>query len=206
MTADEDRDGLKESLESVVLFVVPILVIIPFYVLGLVQDINLAYYIIYVIYILGSLLIVRVNRRDLRDIGISRERVGESLSIACGFILAFIIVQVIRSDMYIRPDLEPLTVAEQIVYNFLLSGPAQEVLFRGVMFFALWRWKGWKVALVTSSVLFGLVHVLKGIYFVVATSLIGLVYGYVTYRTRNIVGPMIAHGLHNFILGFMLVT
>nr|KXH78166.1 MAG: hypothetical protein AM324_10730 [Candidatus Thorarchaeota archaeon SMTZ1-83] len=196
MTADEDRDGLKESLESVVLFVVPILVIIPFYVLGLVQDINLAYYIIYVIYILGSLLIVRVNR----------ERVGESLSIACGFILAFIIVQVIRSDMYIRPDLEPLTVAEQIVYNFLLSGPAQEVLFRGVMFFALWRWKGWKVALVTSSVLFGLVHVLKGIYFVVATSLIGLVYGYVTYRTRNIVGPMIAHGLHNFILGFMLVT
>ena len=108
--------------------------------------------------------------------------------------------------MHLATNLTPLSIVEQIIFNFLFSGPGQEILFRGIMFFSIWRWKGWKAALVITSIFFGFVHLLKGIQYIVATALIGLVYGYVTYRTKNIVGPMIAHGLSNFILGFILVV
>jgi membrane protease YdiL (CAAX protease family) len=205
MNSDNLSDGKIESLESICLFIAPILIIIPFYVLNIIQSINVAYYVIYAAYIIGSLVIIRINHQKLSEIGISSEGLRESMTLTLGFVLAFIVVQAWRDEYHFATDLAPLAIAEQIIFNFLFSGPGQEILFRGIMFFSIWRWKGWKAALAATSILFGLVHLLKGIQYVVATALIGLIYGYVTYRTKNIVGPMIAHGLNNFVLGFILV-
>ena len=205
MNSDDFSDGKIESLESISLFIAPILIIIPFYIQNFIQDIYIAYYAIYTIYILGSLVIIRINHQKLNEIGISSERLRESITLALGFGLTFIVVQAWSSEYHLATDLTYSAIAEQIIFNFLFSGPGQEILFRGIMFFSIWRWKGWKAALAVTSILFGLVHLIKGIQYVVATALIGLIYGYVTYRTKNIVGPMIAHGLNNFILGFILV-
>jgi membrane protease YdiL (CAAX protease family) len=205
MNFDDSLDWKKESLESICLFIVPIITIIPFYILNIIQDINIAYYLIYAAYILGSLVIVKIHHHKLSEIGISSNDLGESMLMACGFVLAFIVVQVWRLGYHFATNLTPLTIAEQIIFNFLFSGPGQEILFRGIMFFSIWRWKGWQTALAVTSILFGFIHLLKGIQYIVATALIGLIYGYITYRTKNIVGPMIAHGFNNFLLGFILV-
>ena len=206
MNSDDFSDGKIESLESIFLFIAPILIIIPFYILNIIQSINLAYYVIYAIYILGSLAIIKINHQKLSTIGISSESLRESMTLALGFILTFIVVQAWSSEYHLATDLTPMAIAEQIIFNFLFSGPGQEILFRGIMFFSIWRWKGWKAALAVTSILFGLVHLLKGVQYVIATALIGLIYGYITYRTKNIVGPTIAHGFNNFILGFILVV
>jgi membrane protease YdiL (CAAX protease family) len=205
MDFDSTSSGKKETLESIGLFIAPIIIIIPFYILNIIQDINIAYYIIYATYIFGSLVIIRINHNKLSEVGISSEGLRESMILAFGFVLAFIVVQVLRSGYHLATDLTSLIIAEQIIFNFVFSGPGQEILFRGIMFFSIWRWKGWKAVLAVTSILFGLVHILKGIQYVIATALIGLMYGFVTYRTKNIVGPILAHGFNNFILGFILV-
>jgi membrane protease YdiL (CAAX protease family) len=206
MSFDNSSDGKKEILESIFLFITPIIIIIPFYILNIIQDIYITYYLIYSIYILGSLIIIKTNHHELSEIGISSDGLRESMLLACGFVIAYIVAQALGSEMHFATNLTPLSIGEQIIFNFLFSGPGQEILFRGIMFFSIWRWKGWKEALLITSILFGFVHLLKGIRYIIATFLIGLLYGYVTYRTKNIVGPMIAHGLNNFILGFILVV
>lgn len=207
MTNVEERhEGARESLEGLCLFMVPILVVIPLYVFEVLQDIQLAYYMIYSTYIAGSIFIVRHNQRKLSEIGLTGKSLSESLLLAVGFVAAFIVVQAVQSEMQLSTDLTPVLIIEQLVFSFAFSGLGQELLFRGVLLFSLWRWKGWEIGVVTTSILFGLVHLLKGVRYVAATIVIGLFYGYVAYRTRNIVGPIVAHGFNNFILGFILIA
>ena len=199
------RNDVWESLAAICLLVAPILLVIPFIVSGILSDFQLAYYVIYAVYIVGSLLIMKYSKHEWSEFGLSRTNLSDSLSLSLGFVVAFIITQTIHLELHFSTELGPIVVIQELVFCFAFSGPAQELLFRGVLFFSLMRWKDWKTALVVSSVLFGLVHVLKGIQYVIATILIGFFYGYITYRTRNIIGPIVAHSLNNFILGFILV-
>lgn len=206
MTRNNEKTARKESLEATGLFIAPILLVVVMYSSGILIDINLVYYAIYSFYIIGSIALVKINQRELSEIGLSRLNISESLTLAIGFVIAFVIVQIIRSGLQVSPELTLVNVGVQIIFNFVFSGLGQEILFRGILMFSIWRWKDWKYALVISSILFGGVHILKGATYVLSTAIIGLFYGYVTYRTRNIIGPIVAHGLYNFLLGFILTT
>jgi len=199
-----DREGMLESLQAIGLFITPILLILPFIVLRIIETV-LAYYIIYTVYILGTIAILKINNKKLQDIGISTKGLGESLGGSLLFVSIVVIIIAVREGMQVTTELTLLKIGEQVVYNFLFSGLGQEILFRGLMLFSIWRWKGWKVALVVSSVLFGFVHITKGLNFVLATMIYGFVYGYIVYQSKNIIGPTVAHGLYNFLLGFLLV-
>jgi len=201
----EGYDLRKEVLEALLLFVIPVIVAFPLYALAIIQDLQMVYYAIYTIYIIGSLALTRYNRRAWTEIGLTRTGIAESLVSAIGFVLAFMLIQVIQSGYHLATNLVSLVIIEQIIFNFVFSGVGQELLFRGLILFSLWRWKNWQIAIGLSSVLFGIIHITKGINYVLATILIGAFYGYITYRTKNIIGPMIAHGLNNFVLGFLFV-
>ena len=206
MDTEHQKISRLESLEAICLFIAPILVFIPLYALGLLDILPMVYYAIYSVYIAGSYFIIKHNRREWSEIGITRSNLSDSLLISIGFIAAFIITQTISSELHLSTELTTVLVVEQLVFNFAFSGLGQEILFRGVLLFSLARWKGWELGVVISSILFGLVHILKGVHYVIATILIGLMYAFITYRTKNIVGPIVAHGLNNFILGFILVV
>jgi membrane protease YdiL (CAAX protease family) len=199
------RNDVWESLAAICLLIAPILLVIPFIVSGILSDFQLAYYVIYSVYIVGSLLIMKYSKHEWSEFGLSRTNLSDSLSLSLGFVVAFIITQTIHLELHLSTELGPIVVIQELVFCFAFSGPAQELLFRGVLFFSLLRWRDWKTALVVSSFLFGLVHILKGVHYVIATILIGFFYGYITYRTRNIIGPIVAHSFNNFILGFILV-
>lgn len=87
-----------------------------------------------------------------------------------------------------------------------IAGVSEEILFRGVIqpwFEGLW---GLKAGLIFSNVIFGLVHAVTPLYAVLA-SLVGIYLGLcLDYGgERNLLIPIIIHGLYDFLAFVMLM-
>lgn len=83
-----------------------------------------------------------------------------------------------------------------------LAGFGEEMLFRGVLQTGLADWIGgsagvW-VSLAVISLLFGLVHSITTTYALLA-ALIGLYLGWLWIATGNLLVPILAHGLYDFV-------
>jgi membrane protease YdiL (CAAX protease family) len=101
-------------------------------------------------------------------------------------------------DELLRPFLGPCTLLDLAGIS-LLAGLGEEMLFRGVLQAAFTGWTGnvW-VGLALASLLFGLVHALTLTYAILAT-LLGAYLGYLWQQTDNLLAPIIAHALYDFI-------
>ena len=82
----------------------------------------------------------------------------------------------------------------------------EEFLFRGILLLYLWKLTNGKIALTTSTLASILAHSQYYIPFYTAnliwllnTIIQGVLLGVVTYKTRNIIGPWISHGLNRVI-------
>ncbi len=88
-----------------------------------------------------------------------------------------------------------------------IAGISEEVLFRGVL--QPWLENSWglKTGLITSSLLFGLVHAVTPLYAILAT-LIGLYLGLsLDYGGhRNLLNPIIIHGFYDFLIFVVLIN
>lgn len=103
------------------------------------------------------------------------------------------------ADFYLQLVLKPLVFTD-FIWLGLLPGLSEELLFRGVMLPAL----GMDVtALVLSSVLFGVLH-FSGTQqwpYIVWATIIGFVLGLSALLTGNLLIPIVAHVLTNFLSG-----
>jgi len=199
------KENWLESLEAVLVFVVPLLFVIPFYVLGFLTEVS-GDFIMYSIYIACSVLLTRYNGRSLTEIGLTHKGLLPSLRFSGIPVAAAFLRSLIFADLKLSPDVNSWANVAYGLFYWMFGGLGQEVLFRGLILFSLQRWKGWKIALVISSVLFGLMHVRQGVTGVVGTILIGGYWGWVALKTRNIIGTTIAHGFYNFIFAFLFVS
>jgi uncharacterized protein len=86
----------------------------------------------------------------------------------------------------------------QLALVSLLAGVGEELLFRGVIQTIIGWWTPPMAALVLTALLFGLLHALSKIYFALAT-VIGLGLGWMTWHYNDLVGPMVAHSLYDFL-------
>jgi membrane protease YdiL (CAAX protease family) len=85
----------------------------------------------------------------------------------------------------------------------LAAGIGEELLFRGALQPLLARWTHPVVAISVVSLLFGFAHALSVAYFVAAT-LVGFYFGWLAMAYDDLIAPMVAHGLYDFIaLTFM---
>ena len=80
----------------------------------------------------------------------------------------------------------------------LLAGVGEELLFRGVIQSLLADWTTPMIGLLITSLLFGLAHALSTLYFALAT-VIGLAFGWLVFYYGEIVAPMVAHSLYDFV-------
>jgi uncharacterized protein len=80
----------------------------------------------------------------------------------------------------------------------LLAGIGEELLFRGVLQAGLESWLGPWPALLLASLLFGLAHFVTVGYFALAV-LIGIYFGLLYQWTGNLLVPMLAHALYDWI-------
>lgn len=168
----KEKENWLESLEAVLVFVVPLLFVIPFYVLGFLTEVS-GHYIIYSIYIACSVLLTKYNGRSLAEIGLTRKGLLPSFGYSGILVAAAFLRSLIFADLEISPDANSWANVAYGLFYWMFGGLGQEVLFRGLILFSLQRWKGWKIALVVSSVLFGLMHVRQGVTGVMGTILIG---------------------------------
>jgi len=79
-----------------------------------------------------------------------------------------------------------------------VAGLGEELLFRGVLQPLLQQWTSPPVAIVLVGFLFGLAHAMSATYFVLA-AMAGIYLGWLAVVCDNLVPPMLAHGLYDFI-------
>jgi membrane protease YdiL (CAAX protease family) len=80
----------------------------------------------------------------------------------------------------------------------VLAGVGEELLFRGTLQTALAHWTTPLIGLAITSVLFGLAHAMSKLYFVFAV-VVGVFLGWMTLRYNDLVAPIVAHGLYDFL-------
>jgi membrane protease YdiL (CAAX protease family) len=201
-----DNENWRESLEAILVFIVPLLFIIPFYVSGSITQVT-SECIVYTVYIAASIGLTKYNRRSLAEIGLTRKGLLPSLGNSIILVLAFSLTRFIVADLKLSPDVSSWEIVAFNLFLWALSGLGQEILFRGLLLFSFDRWKGWKVALLVSTILFGLIHVLRypSISGIVLVSVIGGFWGWIALKTKNIIGTTVAHFLFNFLFAFMFI-
>jgi membrane protease YdiL (CAAX protease family) len=100
-------------------------------------------------------------------------------------------------DEVARPLFGPCTLLELAMIS-LLAGLGEEMLFRGVLQGALARWLGPLAGLLLTSLFFGLAHPITATYAVIAF-LMGLYLGGLLMAAGNLLVPIEAHALYDFL-------
>lgn len=142
---------------------------------------------------------------SLEGIGITRQNVGR------GFLYAGIILAIGFAFMFaVQP---PEALAEMSfalllpVLFYLVVAMAEEAWFRGLIFKALYDWRGALLAVFGSAILFGLMHIpthgWQGLLFSLS---IGLPYAIVRLKTDNILGLIVVHWLTNLSDSFVRLS
>ena len=165
-------------------------------------------FVLYTIYIACSILLTLRNGRSLAEIGLTRKGLVPSLGNSVAFVVAAFVTRFIVADLRLAPEASSWEAVAYNVFFWSLSGFGQEILFRGLILFTFDRWKGWKVALLVSTILFGPVHLQRypSVSGILLVSIAGLCWGWIALKTKNIVGTSIAHSLYNFLFGFLLAS
>ena len=100
-------------------------------------------------------------------------------------------------DQFLIPLFAGCTVI-QLASISIVAGIGEELLFRGVLQPLLIAWLGLAAGLILASVVFGLLHAVTPSYAVLA-GLIGAYFGWFALARGNLLGPIIAHGLYDFV-------
>jgi membrane protease YdiL (CAAX protease family) len=153
--------------------------------------------------------LVQLRTPTLRTAGLIAVGVVALLlaQLAIARLLTVLGVQVAQNQVVVTGQQDPRYFLYMIPVAILLVGPFEELVFRGGVQGILRRTWGPSVAIVVSSVLFGLVHwiALTGgggsrVPYVTVAAALGLVLGYLYERSRNLVVPAVVHGLYNTVL------
>ncbi len=100
-------------------------------------------------------------------------------------------------DWLIR-EMFPSRSIPQFAMVALLAGVGEELLFRGALQTKFGQWTTPIIALAITSLLFGLAHALSKLYFAFAV-IVGAFLGWLVFEYHDLVAPMVAHGLYDFL-------
>lgn len=162
----------------------------------------------------GSLFEFR--RPSLREVGwavVGFLALIVGVNVLSSLVVQYFGVEVAENAVITEGRENPVYFLYLIPIAFLFNAPAEELLFRGIVQGQFRRAYGVVPGVVIASVLFGAVHITAlftsgagtaslsvtiGI-----TIALGLVLGALYERTRNLLVPILAHGLYNAVLFFL---
>jgi membrane protease YdiL (CAAX protease family) len=150
------------------------------------------------LYAIAGSLVIGLRRWDLSQLGVNRR--GFRLSLLCGLaIIAGRSLIVLSVDWGSSPPhFSPLRLLGEFLFDFVLVGVGQELLFRGLIYRAFEDWRGVGWAIWGSSIGFGLWHFGGGPLMVIATACYGLIFALIRWRAGSILGLILVHGLMDF--------
>ncbi len=195
----------KTNLRKVVLISICCIFIVILYpittFLGNIMEPTLAYFLgkLILFTLLPFVTILYLERWKIKttfmELGVKKEKLMMSILLGLGAL----IITVILALIFIKwGQTEP----PSAYWNTIMFFDAfnEEFLFRGVLLLYLWKITDFKLAFATSILAFILAHPQH----LTSLSLItvaaqGILLGIVTYKTKNLVGPWISHGLNRVI-------
>ncbi len=169
--------------------------------------INIIIKVISIIYILHYIKKEELNNIKKEKIGKDSIKLLPLLLLCCSnFVVVFVQSASIKTDIDIFSIISGLIVSVGV-------GIIEELLFRGQVLEELLKHKNKFIALLYSSLIFGMVHLLNislsNIPIVVAqcayTAFLGLVLGFIYISTKNIYLPIVFHILFNFLNDILVV-
>ena len=195
----------KECLQKIGIISICLVLIVIFYpiisYLGKYIDSSLAYFFgkLLLFTILPLAVILYLEKWKIKDalslLGLQKKNVGKSILLGLG-VLAITAAIALVFYWGTKGHLS-------ISWNTIMFFDAfnEEFLFRGVLLLYIWKITDIKIAYMTSISAFILAH---SQYYsptfmlgsLIGTIAQGLLLGIVTYKTKNIVGPWISHGLN----------
>jgi membrane protease YdiL (CAAX protease family) len=95
-------------------------------------------------------------------------------------------------------EMFPSRSVAQFALVAVLAGVGEELLFRGVIQYLAIEWTTPIAGLVLASAVFGLAHALSKLYFLIA-AFIGLCFGWLALHYHDLVAPMVAHSVYDFV-------
>jgi len=99
------------------------------------------------------------------------------------------------------PTFEVKYLLRDLVYMVFFVGLGEELLFRALVQKDLTKALGWKWGLVLASLMFAVMHLTwRSIPELIFVFFAGLILGYVYYRTKSLVAPIVIHGIGNVTL------
>jgi uncharacterized protein len=116
------------------------------------------------------------------------------------FVLEFFLIRMGHQpeDLSNIPDIRQLFSWPTMFFIVGFQPIAEEFFFRGFLFDKIEKFAGGAFAIVTTAFLFGLAHMSYGKLFpVVMPILIGIILGYIVYKTKNLYSSIIAHVVFN---------
>ena len=148
-------------------------------------------------------IVMRILGNTHSDIGITRQRTSYSLKT----VLPITIALIIAAGLFLlleKPQFSPTEGIGFYVFYILISCPAQELLFRGILSRMLQELRLHRVLeLGVAAALFGYVHIIYGdILTVVIMGIVGLFWYRAYQRSSNLIGVTISH----VVLGVMTIA
>ncbi|MEX2091273.1 MAG: CPBP family intramembrane glutamic endopeptidase [Pirellulales bacterium] len=95
-------------------------------------------------------------------------------------------------------ELFPHASVVELAIVAVLAGVSEELLFRGALQTCVGKWTTPLVGLVVAGLVFGALHAVSRLYFVLAT-LIGVYLGWLLLQFDDLMVPIVAHGLYDFV-------
>ena len=195
----------KTNLRKVVLISICCIFIVILYpittFLGNIMEPTLAYFLgkLILFTLLPFVTILYLERWKIKttfmELGVKKEKLMLSILLGLGALIITVILALILIKW---GQTEP----PSAYWNTIMFFDAfnEEFLFRGVLLLYLWKITDFKLAFATSVLAFILAHPQH----LTSLSLItvaaqGILLGIVTYKTKNLVGPWISHGLNRVI-------
>ncbi|MDW5549178.1 type II CAAX endopeptidase family protein [Methanosarcina sp.] len=163
------------------------------------------------VFVYGPLLvplaiIVMHQRQSLDKIGITSNNLLAYviLSIPLGFLFGLAEYMVIKPG-YLIPDLSTENLLKLTIIMVFFVGLTEELIFRSFLQTRLEEAFDIRVALVITAFLFGSMHSGYGTFYeILYTSFVGLVIGFIFYKTRSLPFVAVMHGFINvFLFGFL---
>ena len=147
------------------------------------------------------------NRLKLRLEGIDVAFLWGILSAIIMFVVVFVVGIILvllgqnTEELSNVSDLEQLFSFPSLLLLVAIQPIAEEIFFRGFLLEKFESSAGAPIAILTTSVLFGLAHMSYGkIYPVILPIVFGIILGYVVIKTKNLYSAIIAHIIFNVIV------
>jgi len=171
-----------------------------------------ALYGIYLLLIALVVLVCRLEKRSVFDLGFSRVNLsaqiltGAAIALALSFLIGALPILIGGSGASLiggKPS-GTFSIIYSIVTNLLFIGTCEELIFRGYVQTRLGELTGHKYAgVIVAAALFGLWHIITGFWMqVIFTAFIGAAFGFCRAYLKNcsLLSVIIAHGLYNALL------